>query len=101
MEVPRSEMAAAVVNELIYVPGGFDDDANNSAVSETYAPAANSWRRLTDMSQGRNHHIFEGLADAVALLFHTPVFCLLGEHPAPSGTSMALVSRRATLLSSP
>src|SRR5262249_38808568 len=36
MEVPRSETAAAVINGLIYVPGGFNDEGDNENVLEAY-----------------------------------------------------------------
>jgi len=55
MGVPRSETAAAVVDGLIYVPGGFDDEGNSTNVLEVYDPSADRWRRLAAMPQSRNH----------------------------------------------
>jgi N-acetylneuraminic acid mutarotase len=74
MGVPRSETAAAVVDGLIYVPGGFDDESDNSNVLEVYDPAADHWRQLAAMPQPRNHpmvaayhgrvYVFGGAADS-------------------------------------
>src|SRR5262249_54534728 len=44
-----------VINGLIYVPGGFNDEGDNENVLEAYDPVANHWRQLADMPQPRNH----------------------------------------------
>src|SRR5262249_25205115 len=55
MGVPRSETAAAVVDGLIYVPGGFNDEGDTVNVVEGYDPAADQWRRIAAIPGPRNH----------------------------------------------
>jgi N-acetylneuraminic acid mutarotase len=52
MEVARSETAAAVLDGLIYVPGGLPGP---SSVMEAYDPVANSWHKVANMPGGRHH----------------------------------------------
>src|SRR5262245_8812648 len=47
----RSETAAAVIDGLIYVPGGY----GNERALEVYNPTQDSWRSLAQMPEGRNH----------------------------------------------
>jgi N-acetylneuraminic acid mutarotase len=51
MPTPRSETAAAVLGDLIYVPGGFGDEK----ALEVYDPAADTWKTLKPMPDGRHH----------------------------------------------
>jgi N-acetylneuraminic acid mutarotase len=51
MPTPRSEMAAAVLDELIYVPGGF----GGTDIFEVYDSAADEWQELAALPDGRNH----------------------------------------------
>jgi N-acetylneuraminic acid mutarotase len=47
----RSEMAAAVVDGKLYVPGGFGGES----VFQVYDPAADAWRDLAPLPEGRHH----------------------------------------------
>lgn len=47
----RSEMAAAVLDGQIYVPGGFGGET----ILQAYDPAADSWRDLAPLPEGRHH----------------------------------------------
>lgn len=51
MPTPRSESAAAVLDELIYIPGGF----GGSDTFEVYDTVADEWRELAPLPEGRNH----------------------------------------------
>ncbi len=51
MTIPRSETAAVVIDGLIYVPGGYGDEA----ALEAYDPEKNAWTLLKAMPDGRNH----------------------------------------------
>lgn len=55
MGIARSEMAAAALDGVIYVPGGFANGLVPQQVLEAYDPAANHWRRLADMPAPRQH----------------------------------------------
>jgi hypothetical protein len=55
MPTPRSEMRAAVIDSLIYIPGGFDGGPNNAF--EAYNPATQAWKSLKKMPQGLDHHM--------------------------------------------
>jgi N-acetylneuraminic acid mutarotase len=64
MDSARSEMAAAVLDERIYVPGGFggmDDFA-------VYDPDADSWQSLEALPQGR-HHLMTTAHDGRIFIF--------------------------------
>lgn len=56
---PRSEMSAAVIDGLIYVPGGYTRAVTGEfvteAVVEVYDPAEDEWSRIADLPEGRNH----------------------------------------------
>jgi N-acetylneuraminic acid mutarotase len=51
MTTPRSENSAAVLGDLIYVPGGFGGEK----ALEAYDPAADAWTTLKPMPEGRHH----------------------------------------------
>src|SRR5690348_14100473 len=55
MPTPRSEMAAAVIDNLIYVPGGYDSTSNASDRLEVYVPVSDAWASLTLMPAPRHH----------------------------------------------
>lgn len=51
MLTARSEMAAAGLAGVIYVPGGFGGEA----AFEAYQPEQDAWTKLPDLPQGRHH----------------------------------------------
>jgi N-acetylneuraminic acid mutarotase len=51
MPVARSETPAAVLDDLVYVAGGFGAGAH----ADRYDPAANTWTRLADLPVETNH----------------------------------------------
>src|SRR5690349_7067716 len=53
MPTRRSEIAAAVIDGLIYVPGGF----GGTDTLEVYDPAADSWKKRASMPEGRHHEM--------------------------------------------
>ena len=59
MAFPRSEMPAAVLDGLIYVPGGFMGTAQGGAEGraevEAYDPTTDSWERTVPLLEARHH----------------------------------------------
>ena len=51
MPTARSEMPAALLDGLIYLPGGFGGEQ----ALEAYDPAADRWHSLAPMPEGRHH----------------------------------------------
>ena len=51
MITPRSEMPAAVLDGVIYAPGGFGGEQ----ALEAYDPAADEWQALPELPAGRHH----------------------------------------------
>ncbi|MBV7330669.1 hypothetical protein KFU94_20975 [Chloroflexi bacterium TSY] len=51
LPTPRLEMRGALIDGLIYIPGGWGGEST----FEVYNPAVNEWRTLTDLPQGRHH----------------------------------------------
>ncbi len=60
----RSEMPAAVLNGLIYVPGGFGGET----VFQAYDPGGEAWIDLAPLPSGR-HHAMAAAADGKIYLF--------------------------------
>jgi N-acetylneuraminic acid mutarotase len=60
----RSEMPAAVLNGLIYVPGGFGGET----VFQAYDPGAELWIDLAPFPEGR-HHLMAASADGKIFVF--------------------------------
>jgi non-specific serine/threonine protein kinase len=52
---PRTEVAAAVIAGEIVVAGGFVASGGNSARTDAYSIAGNSWRRLPDLPVAVDH----------------------------------------------
>jgi N-acetylneuraminic acid mutarotase len=71
MDVPRSEMPAAVVNEQVWVLGGLTDNilgfAGSSAV-EIYDPESNTWSRGPDLPAARHHAMAAVVGSEIFLL---------------------------------
>src|SRR5687768_4586260 len=55
LPLPRTEVAAAVVNGRIAVAGGFLLDGSSSRSVDLYSPGENRWTRLPDLPLGVNH----------------------------------------------
>ena len=53
--LPRTEVAAAVVNGRIAVAGGFLLDGSSSRAVDLYSPRDDRWSRLPDLPLGVNH----------------------------------------------
>jgi N-acetylneuraminic acid mutarotase len=53
MSVERSYCAAACVDGLLYVVGGYDDNTEDLASAECYDPSTGEWQALPDMSVAR------------------------------------------------
>ncbi len=66
---PRSEMRGALIDGLIYVPGGWGGEST----LEAYNPETGEWRTLADLPQGRHHFM------ATA---HDSLLYLIGGSPA-------------------
>jgi len=60
----RSEMPAAVLNGLIYIPGGFGGET----VFQVYDPGAELWLDLAPLPAGR-HHLMAAAADNKIYIF--------------------------------
>jgi N-acetylneuraminic acid mutarotase len=67
MSVSRSEMPAAVLNGLIYVPGGFGNAFIEAAgfAFEAYDPASDAWQTLAPMPYAMNHHAIAAYDNAL------------------------------------
>jgi len=61
----RQEVGVAVLDERVYVIGGFTDIGGGSAAVELYDTAANSWSEAADLPAQRNHVGAAGLAGRV------------------------------------
>lgn len=59
MAFPRSEMPGAVLDGMVYVPGGFMTTAQGGATGtarvEVYDPDADSWSAAPDLPEARHH----------------------------------------------
>jgi non-specific serine/threonine protein kinase len=55
LPLPRTEVAAAVLNGRIAVAGGFLLDGSSSRSVDLYSPRDNRWTRLPDLPLGVNH----------------------------------------------
>ncbi len=55
MPTLRQEIAAAAIDDRIYVFGGLDDDANSIDVVEAYAPHTDTWERRQNLPLTLNH----------------------------------------------
>ena len=55
LPLPRTEVAAAVVNGRIAVAGGFLLDGSSTRSVDLYSPRDNRWTRLPDLPLGVNH----------------------------------------------
>ncbi len=55
MPLPRSEVAAATVEDELVLAGGFLADGRSSKRVDAYSPARNRWRRLPDLPAAVNH----------------------------------------------
>ena len=51
MPIARSEMRGALIDGLIYVPGGWGGES----IFAAYNPATDEWQALADLPQGRHH----------------------------------------------
>ena len=60
----RSEMPAAVLNDLIYIPGGFGGET----VFQAYDPAQDKWIDLAPLPTGR-HHLMAAVFDGKVYVF--------------------------------
>jgi N-acetylneuraminic acid mutarotase len=63
MSVPRGEFGTAVLNDKIYVMGGFSD--STLALVEEYDPAIDSWTRKADMLSPRREVIVAAVNDKI------------------------------------
>jgi N-acetylneuraminic acid mutarotase len=55
LPVPRTEVAAAQLNEQIFVAGGFLADGRSSSEVDLYLPKADRWLRAPDLPAAVNH----------------------------------------------
>ncbi|MCC6703383.1 MAG: galactose oxidase [Thermomicrobiales bacterium] len=61
LALPRSEYAAAVLGDAIYVAGGFGAESS----FDRYDPAADAWERLADLPAPRHHLTLIALDEAL------------------------------------
>ncbi|HEY3475639.1 MAG TPA: kelch repeat-containing protein, partial [Anaerolineales bacterium] len=64
MLTTRSENAAAVVGQIIYVPGGFGGEQK----LEAYDTATDTWQTLADLPEPR-HHLMSAAHDGRVFIF--------------------------------
>jgi N-acetylneuraminic acid mutarotase len=56
MGTARSSAAAAALNGLLYVAGGYDDDDGELRTVERYDPVSNTWEAVASMTSNRYLH---------------------------------------------
>ncbi|HKR72701.1 MAG TPA: kelch repeat-containing protein, partial [Candidatus Nitrosocosmicus sp.] len=52
---PRSEIAGAVLNDKIYIVGGFDDSGRSTPTVEMYDPVTDKWTQSSPLPQPLDH----------------------------------------------
>lgn len=55
MPLARTEVAAVLAGNEIYVIGGYTQDGHNSARVDAYSPGTNRWRRVADLPISVDH----------------------------------------------
>src|SRR5919108_3404042 len=55
LPLARTEVAAVLAGNEIYVIGGYTQDGNNSGRVDAYSPRTNRWRRLPDLPLTVDH----------------------------------------------
>ena len=55
MPTARSEIVGAVLNDKIYILGGFDNDDCSTSTVEVYDPVTGNWTRSTSLPQPLDH----------------------------------------------
>jgi len=55
MPTPRTEVAVAALDGLIYVIGGLEGDGSSSAKVEVYDPATDTWSEAAPLPEPRHH----------------------------------------------
>jgi Kelch motif len=68
LQLPRTEVSAAVVGSEIVVLGGFTADGDSSRRVDAYSPTRDSWRRLPDLPIGVNHAMAVGARGRAVVL---------------------------------
>lgn len=74
----RVESPAAVIDDKIYLFGGFTDDLGSSTQVDVFDPATNSWTRKRDMPSGLTH--LNAVQDGKTIWFAGG---FKGKHPGP------------------
>jgi hypothetical protein len=70
MPTPRFDMRVAVVNNKIYVLGGYDDESKVLRVNEVYDPATNTWTTKAPIPTSR--------ADFAIVVYQNKIYCIGG-----------------------
>ena len=68
MPTPRTEVAAATVDNEIVVLGGLTIDGGASRRTDAYSPARDTWRRLPDIPIGVHHSMAVGAGGRLYVL---------------------------------
>ena len=55
LPTPRSEIAGTVLNDKIYIVGGFDSSGRNTPTIEVYDPILDEWTQVTLLPQPLDH----------------------------------------------
>jgi len=72
MPTARSENAAAVVEHMIYVPGGFGGEQT----LEAYDTTTDTWKALADLPEPRHHLMSASYAGKVYIFGGARVICI-------------------------
>jgi N-acetylneuraminic acid mutarotase len=73
LPTPRSEIAGTVLNDKIYVVGGFDSSGRSTSTIEVYDPMLDEWTQVTWLPQPLDH-----TAAAVATASHEGKLYIVG-----------------------
>ena len=65
---PRTECAAAALDGLIYVVGGFLGDGQTTGIAERYDPVTDGWSTIAPLPEGRNHPTLAALGGKLYLV---------------------------------
>jgi N-acetylneuraminic acid mutarotase len=83
MPLARSEVAAVLAGNEIYVVGGFTADGQNSTRVDAYSPRTNRWRRVADLPVAVDH--------TMAAAYRGRVYVLGGYGPSRARLTTAFV----------
>ena len=65
LPTPRMALRAALVDNIIFVTGGWDDDHNGLTSILSWDPSTESWQQAADLAVGRYRHAAVAVPSAI------------------------------------